>query len=310
MEKLYDQWIGSEWRNGTSAESWQRALHIPRNDLWAARNAQRATLVERTRRELLAHARRTQMDVAESAWMHNALDPNALTIVFARRFATYKRATLLLSDPERLTRLLTSKARPVQFIFAGKAHPKDDPGKEFLRKIVEFTHQANVRERFIFLEGYDVDLARDLVGGADVWLNVPRKPYEASGTSGMKSSANGGLNLSIPDGWWAEAWAEHNDMAAPPGWSIDAPSVTEGQDAADAEALFRLLENDVVPLFFERNESGVPLRWCHRMFNALRGLASYFNTHRMVSDYVEQAYLPANAAGVRSNGRAAADAGK
>ena len=256
---------------------------------------ERERLVVRARAELAQQATRQGASAASVEWVGNALDPNALTIVFARRFATYKRATLLLSDPNRLTRMLNHPTRPVQFIFAGKAHPKDEPGKEFLKKIVEFTQRPDVRERFVFLEGYDVDLARDLVGGADVWLNVPRKPYEASGTSGMKSAANGGLNLSIPDGWWAEAWAEHCDRAAPPGWSIEAPHVDEGQDAADAEVLFRLLEDEVVPLFYDRAENGVPIQWCHRMYNAVRELSAFFNTHRMVCDYVEHAYLIANA---------------
>lgn len=309
MERLYDEWIGATWRTSPDQEQWKRGMNIPRNDLWRARNIQRTTLVERARGELHAQAAREKLPESESTWIDTALDPNALTIVFARRFATYKRATLLLSDPARLTRLLKDKERPVQFIFAGKAHPKDDPGKEFLRKIVEFTRQADVRDRFVFLEGYDVDLARDLVSGADVWLNVPRKPYEASGTSGMKSAANGGLNLSIPDGWWAEAWNEHNDMAAPPGWSIEAEAVTEGQDAADAEVLFRLLEREVVPLFYDRNESGVPLGWCHRIYNAIRELSAFFNTHRMVCDYVEKAYLPANAEGGRSESRMSAAEG-
>jgi starch phosphorylase len=296
MERLYDEWIGTEWRTGTNAAQWQRALHIPRNDLWAARCAQRTTLVHRARAELKRNAAHSG---ASTDWTASALDPDALTIVFARRFATYKRATLLLSDPARLKRMITSAQRPVQFIFAGKAHPKDEPGKEFLRKIVEFSRDPDVRGRFVFLPGYDVNLARDLVAGGDVWLNVPRRPYEASGTSGMKSAANGGLNLSIPDGWWAEAWAEHNDMAAPPGWSIEAPHIGEGQDAADAEVLFNLLENDVVPLFYDRNEHGIPVAWCHRMYNALRTLSSFFNTHRMVCDYVEHAYLPAHNSSAR-----------
>ncbi len=300
MERLYNEWIGAEWRTDTGEERWQRAVHIPRNDLWKARNQQREKLVLRARAELGKQGTRQGLSPADMTWVFDALDPAALTIVFARRFATYKRATLLLSDPERLARMLTSAARPVQFIFAGKAHPKDDPGKEFMRKIVEFTHREDVRGRFVFLEGYDVDLARDLVGGADVWLNVPRKPYEASGTSGMKSAANGGLNLSIPDGWWAEAWAEHCDMAAPPGWSIEAPHVDAGQDAADAEILFQLLENEVIPMFYDRAENGVPTKWCYRMFNAIRELSAFFNTHRMVCDYVEHAYLLAHAEGSRA----------
>jgi starch phosphorylase len=181
----------------------------------------------------------------------------------------------------------------VQFIFAGKAHPRDEPGKELLRQIFAFAGQPDVRERLLFLEEYDVDLARALVAGADVWLNVPRKPYEASGTSGMKAAANGALNLSIPDGWWAEAWTDHNHAAHPIGWSIDA--VHDGaQDTADADALYASLESDVVPTFHQRDLHGVPLEWCERVRASIRQIVPYFNTHRMVREYVERCYGPAH----------------
>ena len=291
MAALYDRHVGREWREETDQVRWQRAAHVMAYELWAVRTAQRARLIEVTRREL---ARQLQRRGQPWDWAADVLDPDALTIVFARRFATYKRATLLLSQPERLRRLLASRARPVQFIFAGKAHPRDEPGKEFLRQIHEFAREPQVRQRFVFLEGYDVELARHLVAGADVWLNVPRRPYEASGTSGMKAAANGALNLSIPDGWWAEAWAEHNHLAEPPGWSIEAPQHwAEGQDPEDANALFGLLENDVVPLFYERDLRDIPNRWCERMRASMRELVPYFNTHRMVQQYTESFYLRA-----------------
>jgi glycogen phosphorylase len=235
--------------------------------------------------------------------MGSARTGSALTIVFARRFATYKRATLLLSQPQRLLRLLNDSQRPVQFIFAGKAHPKDIPGQALLREIVQFARTADVRNRFLFLEGYDVELARYLVQGADVWLNVPLRPYEASGTSGMKNAANGGLNLSIPDGWWAEAWSEHNRLPEPIGWNIDAghadtlelngPEAGRAdRDRADANALFDLLENEVVPLFYERTK-GISKGWSGRVRSAIRQCGGYFNTHRMVLEYVEITYQPA-----------------
>jgi starch phosphorylase len=292
MAALYDRHIGTEWRDEVDQVRWQRAAHALAHELWATRSALRTALVERARRAL-----RTQLERRGLAadWAAEALDPAALTLVFARRFATYKRATLLLSQPDRLRRLLADERRPVQFIFAGKAHPKDDPGKEFLRQVHEFGEDPAVRHRFVFLEGYDVELARFLVSGADVWLNVPRKPYEASGTSGMKAAANGALNLSIPDGWWAEAWAEHNRLPEAPGWSIEAPQhPAEGQDREDAEALFRLLEQDVIPVYYERDERDIPMRWCERVRSTLRQLVPFFNTHRMVQDYVEVAYLPAH----------------
>jgi starch phosphorylase len=223
------------------------------------------------------------------------LDPDALTIVFARRFATYKRAWLLLSDPDRLLRLLHG-SRPVQFVFAGKAHPRDLPGQEVLRRVASFAMLPETRARFVFLENYDVGLARTLVQGADVWLNVPRRPHEASGTSGMKAAANGALNLSILDGWWAEAWTDHNRMAEPIGWAVEgespAGSDTATRDRADAEALYTLLEQDVVPLFHERGADGLPARWIERIRATLRQVAPYFSTHRMVREYVEELYLP------------------
>jgi glycogen phosphorylase len=298
---LFEDRIGGQWQDDADELHWHRAAHIPAEDLWTARSIQRRRMVEHVRGCLAAEADRRGED---GAWATTALDPDALTIVFARRFATYKRATLLLSQPERLIRLLSDPDRPVQFIFAGKAHPKDVPGQALLREIVRFGRRPDLRGRFMFLEGYDVELARHLVQGADVWLNVPLRPYEASGTSGMKAAANGGLNLSIPDGWWAEAWTEHNRLPEPIGWCIEA-GVQAGaadvmgpeagrveRDRADADALFDLLENDVVPLFHAQR-NGVSRAWAARMRSAIRQCGGYFNTHRMVRDYVEIAYLPA-----------------
>ncbi|NJD10043.1 MAG: glycosyltransferase family 1 protein [Gemmatimonadetes bacterium] len=305
MAALYDRHIGREWRDETDQVRWQRAAHVLGHELWAVRSAQRARLIEVARRELTEQLRRR----GEPAdWACDVLDPDVLTIVYARRFATYKRATLLLSQPERLRRLLTSWDRPVQFIFAGKAHPRDEPGKENLRQIHAWSSDPRVRRHFVFLEGYDVELARSLVSGADVWLNVPRRPYEASGTSGMKAAANGALNLSIPDGWWAEAWAEHNHLAEPPGWSIEAPQHwAEGQDEEDANALFELLEHDVIPLFYERDLRAIPNRWCERMRATMRELVPFFNTHRMVQQYTEAFYLRAGGMPGRTHAHGASE---
>lgn len=298
---LFEDRIGGQWQDDADELHWHRAAHIPAEDLWAARTTQRRRMVEHVRGRLAAEAVRRGED---AAWATTALDPAALTIVFARRFATYKRATLLLSQPERLIRLLSDPDRPVQFIFAGKAHPNDMPGQTLLREIVQFGRRPDLRGRFMFLEGYDVELARHLVQGADVWLNVPLRPYEASGTSGMKAAANGGLNLSIPDGWWAEAWAEHNRLPEPIGWSIEAGEQAGAadvmgpedgrveRDRADADELFTLLENEVVPLFHAQR-NGVSRAWAARMRSTIRQCGGYFNTHRMVRDYVEIAYLPA-----------------
>jgi starch phosphorylase len=289
MAALYSRHVGESWLQATDEVHWRRAAHIPLEALWRVRSQQREELVALVRRTLARQELRRGGDIA---WTQRAFDPAALTIVFARRFATYKRATLLLTDPARLERIL--EQGDVQFVFAGKSHPRDDPGKELLRQIFLFAAQAHVRERFVFLEEYDVDLARALTSGADVWLNVPRRPYEASGTSGMKAAANGALNLSIPDGWWAEAWTERNAANHPIGWSIGA-AVDSGQDRADADALYALLENDVAPLFRARDAHGLPLEWCERIRSSVRNLVPFFNTHRMVGEYVRTAYLPAHA---------------
>jgi glycogen phosphorylase len=298
FDRLYHDRIGSDWRDGADGLNWHRAAHIPLDDLVAARAAQRRALVEHVRACLAAEAARR----GEAAdWTANALDRDALTIVFARRFATYKRATLLLSQPDRLLRLLRDRDRPVQFVFAGKAHPKDVPGQALLRQVASFSRRLDVRDRFVFLEGYDIQLARTLVQGADVWLNVPLRPYEASGTSGMKAAANGGLNLSIADGWWAEAWDEHNRLPDPIGWIVGRSDETAvipgtgeaGQTArarADAEALFRLLEDEVVPLF---HASDCGAGWAARVRSSVRQCGGFFNTHRMVREYTERVYVPA-----------------
>ncbi|MBR9991031.1 MAG: alpha-glucan family phosphorylase [Gemmatimonadetes bacterium] len=303
IARLYEDRIGSHWQDDCDELHWHRAAHIPLNELARARTVQRTRMVERVRQYLAAEAQRRGED---TSWTAEALDPEALTIVFARRFATYKRATLLFHQTERLEKLLRDERRPVQFIFAGKAHPKDVPGQALIKEIAQFARRPEFRDRFIFLEGYDVELARHLVQGADVWLNVPLRPYEASGTSGMKAAANGALNLSIPDGWWAEAWEEHNRLPEPIGWSIEAGAQADSldldgpeagrleRDRADAAALYELLENEVVPLF-HRGTDGVGREWAKRMRAAIRQLGGYFNTHRMVRDYVEIAYLPAAA---------------
>ena len=300
MADVYRKYVGAHWTEVRTAAEFRKAEQIPLDVLWDARRVQRNILLRTARRALGAQrARRGE----STDGIEDTLDPQALTIVFARRFATYKRATLLLTDPARLARLL--KHNKVQFIFAGKAHPRDEPGKELIRQIYRFGIEQKLSDRFVFIEDYEVAIARDLVSGADVWLNVPRKPYEASGTSGMKAAANGALNLSIPDGWWAEAWTDHNNIAHPIGWSIDAPHVEEGQDRADADALYTLLESDVIPLFFRRDDKGVPREWLERVRASIVQNVPFFNTHRMVGDYTNEAYLPAHRANGKSSERIA-----
>ena len=257
--------------------------------LWRQRSSRRARLVERVREQTGAE-----------------LDPEALTIAFARRFATYKRATLVLSDPDRLDRLVNDPERPVQLVFAGKAHPRDEGGKSLIRRIVEVSQEERFRNRVVFLPGYGIDLARDLVQGADVWLNNPRRPMEASGTSGIKAAANGVLNVSILDGWWDEAWrhAVATEGELPIGWAIGSGrnASPDEADRADAEALFQVLEQEVVPTFYRRGEDGVPGEWVGRMVRSIAYVAPFFNTHRMVRDYVERYRQAAEPAGAPSGG--------
>jgi glycogen phosphorylase len=242
--------------------------------LWTIRNERRHRLLAYVRERVGAR-----------------LDPHALTIAFARRFATYKRATLLLGDLDRLERLLRSEDHPVQVLFAGKAHPKDEGGQALIRRIVEISHDERFHDRIVFIPGYGIDVARELVQGADVWLNNPRRPMEASGTSGMKAAANGVLNLSVLDGWWDEAYSSAVEKAATIGWAIgegvDADSAAAA-DRHDEAALFRLLEDEVVPLFYDRDPQGNPRQWAERVAASIQEVAPFFNTHRMLRQYVDR----------------------
>jgi len=213
-----------------------------------------------------------------------------LTIGFARRFATYKRAALFLSQIDRLHDLVTDSNRPIQIIFAGKAHPADDPGKALIQKIANLRHDAKVAGRIVFIEDYDINVCRHLIQGVDVWLNNPRRPLEASGTSGQKVVLNGGLNCSILDGWWAEAFDGRNGFAIGRGETHALDNVL---DQRDGEALFDVLENQVVPLFYERDADGLPRDWIKMMMNSISSLAWRFSAHRMVMDYAKNCYVPA-----------------
>jgi starch phosphorylase len=226
-------------------------------------------------------------DLSQAA---EVLNSQALTIGFARRFATYKRSTLLLRDAERLIKILTDKDRPVQIIFAGKAHPHDNPGKDLIRQIVHFERRVGVRRRMVFLEDYDMVVARYMVQGVDVWLNTPRRPLEASGTSGMKATLNGGINLSVLDGWWDEAYTANT------GWAIgrgEEYADETQQDEIESNALYDLLEKEIVPLFYSRGADDLPRQWITKMKGAMRAIGPVFNTNRMVREYTERMYLPA-----------------
>ena len=218
------------------------------------------------------------------------LSPDALTIGFARRFATYKRANLILTDMETLASLANDPKRPVQFVFAGKAHPRDEPGKRILQQVAHLMRSRQFADRFVFVEDYDINVGRHLVQGVDVWLNNPRRPLEASGTSGQKVVLNGGLNLSILDGWWAEAYDGLNGFAIGTGRTHTNMSL---HDARDSEDLYRVLREEVIPLYYQRDRDGLPHGWIKRMKRTIRTLGWRFNADRMVMDYTLKCYVPA-----------------
>jgi starch phosphorylase len=291
MANLYDRYMGPAWRDDqTAGEGWDQMAQVSPEELWQTHARQREFLVAFTRRRLRQQLQRRGAPAQEIAAADEALDPDALTIGFARRFATYKRAILLLRDPDRLARLLLNKERPVQIIFAGKSHPADNPGKEMIRAVVHLAREERFRRRIVFLEDYDINVARQLVAGADVWLNTPRRSREASGTSGMKAAANGVLNLSILDGWWDEAYSQDLGWAIGHGESYPDEAY---QDQVESEALYHLLEEEVVPEFYARGSDGLPRAWINRMRNSIARLAPQFNTHRMVREYTERYYAPA-----------------
>jgi len=291
MERLLDRYLGAGWQEALAdPNTWARVTDIPDEELWALREAQRQKLLGFARERLQVYLRQRGLGEPEILQAAAALDPHALTIGFARRFATYKRATLLFSDPLRLLRLLNNADRPVQLLMAGKAHPRDEGGKDLIRQIIHFARQDEARRRIVFLEDYDLALARQMVQGVDVWLNTPRRPMEASGTSGMKVLPNGGLNLSVPDGWWAEAYDPEV------GWSIgrgEEYADPAEQDRVEANTLYELLENDVVPLFYDRSPEGIPRAWIGKMKNSMRRLCPVYNTNRMVAEYTQRFYIPA-----------------
>ncbi|PTN38750.1 alpha-glucan family phosphorylase [Desulfonatronum sp. SC1] len=290
---LFERYLGGNWKEDPDCTRvWQQAETIPDGELWRAHERLRERVVDyarfRLREQLVQRgARRKELQEADEV-----LDPQVLTIGFARRFATYKRATLLLADRERFLRLLTDPNRPVQFIFAGKSHPHDNEGKKFMQQLVQFCQQPEVRKRLVFLEDYDMEVAEYMVQGCDVWLNTPRRPLEACGTSGMKAIANGVLQVSTLDGWWVEA----HRMDSAVGWAIGQGEEYEDsayQDFVESQILYTLLEKEVIPTFYERGQANLPREWIRRMKKCLQLFTPVFTSHRMVADYVKNAYQPA-----------------
>lgn len=288
---LYERYLGPRWiTNPADQTVWERVDKIPGDELWVNHERRRERLVATARRLVREQREQSGAPPSELAEADEILNPEVLTIGFARRFAPYKRATMLLRDLDRLEKILCNKDRPVQIIFAGKAHPKNDPGKELIKRIIHVSRQDRFRRRIVFLENYDMVIARYIVQGADVWLNNPRRPLEASGTSGMKSSANGGLNLSVLDGWWDEAYSPEVGWAIGSGEEYADPDY---QDAVEVNALYNLLEKEVVPLFYDRGPDNMPRGWIARMKASMRSICPVFNTNRMVSEYTERLYRPA-----------------
>ena len=290
IARLYERYLGPRWyEEPTNQMIWERVAHIPDAELWRSHERMKERLVGFVRRRLRAQLQRRG---ANRSWIQKAsevLDPEALTIGFARRFATYKRAALILSDPERLERILNNPERPVQLLFAGKAHPKDHPGKELIRQLVHLSQREEFVNRIVFIENYNIEVARYMVQGVDIWLNNPRRPLEASGTSGMKVTVNGGVNLSVLDGWWCEAYQCDN------GWAIGAGEDYEDhayQDEVESTALYDLLEAEIIPIFYERGSDDVPREWTAVMKNSMRTVNSNFNTNRQVEEYAKRFYVP------------------
>jgi starch phosphorylase len=292
MQQLYDRHFPAGWmQNLGEPEVWQGIHHVDPGELWETHYTMKNLLLAFVRRRVSRQCRRRGESDEAVELARNILDPNVLTLGFARRFATYKRANLILTDLDRLAAMVGDPDRPFQIIYAGKAHPADEPGKQLIQRIANLRHDPRFAGRIVFVEDYDINVCRHLIQGVDVWLNNPRRPLEASGTSGQKAVLNGALNLSILDGWWGEAYDGSNGFAIGLGTQHVDERIT---DARDAESLCRVLEEEVIPLYYDRDIDGLPRHWIQRMMNSISSLAWRFSAHRMVADYVRWAYLPAS----------------
>jgi starch phosphorylase len=289
---LYDQYLQPDWREQyQDSRVWDLIRDIPDQELWEAHKRRKRRLIAFVRERMVRFAVERKASAAEIRRLAEVLDPEAFTIGFARRFATYKRATLLFRDVNRLKKLLTNPELPLQIVIAGKAHPKDHPGKTLIREIVQLSRDPSLSKRLVFLEDYGIEVARDMVQGVDLWLNNPRRGEEACGTSGMKASINGVLNLSILDGWWDEAYEISG------GWAIgDREPYSEDQDEYHATAIYSLLENEIVPMYYAGREDGVPDEWVRRMKQSLAHISPMFNCQRMIGEYMNRMYEPAHRA--------------
>jgi starch phosphorylase len=291
MFRLYDRHLGTGWHEHSGeARIWEGIENVDDGELWETHLSLKTRLIEFARKRLIEQAEWRGEPAAELSRLGKALSADALTIGFARRFATYKRADLVLRDMRLLASMVNDPKRPVQFIFAGKAHPHDEPGKRMLQQIAHLMRDQEFRDRFVFVEDYDISVGRYMVQGVDVWLNNPRRPLEASGTSGQKVVLNGGLNLSVLDGWWAEAYDGLNGFAIGTGRTHSNMDV---HDARDGQDLYRVLREEVIPLYYQRDRDGLPRGWIKRMKRTIRTLGWRFNANRMVMDYALKCYIPA-----------------
>ena len=290
MKNMLSRYVSEDWASKPyDFDIWEKVNNIPDNVLFDMKRNQRERLVSFIRRTTKETIRKNGGSASELLAAEDILNPNALTIGFARRFATYKRGYLLFMDEERLKRLFSNPERPIQFIIAGKAHPKDNEGKEIIKKIIHIAKKPEFRKHIVFIEDYDIEVARYMTRGVDIWLNNPRRPMEASGTSGMKASANGALNLSILDGWWDEGFNAKN------GWAIGAGEEYPDsgyQDYVESMEIYNTLEKDIIPVFYAKDKSGMPREWLKMVKENLRTVPSYFNTSRMLMDYADQYYVP------------------
>ena len=291
MRVLYDRVLPEKWYLKTGeADVWKGIDNLTPGELWETHQSLKNRLINYSRRRLIAQAKRHKLSDQQIAKLDDVLDPQALMIGFARRFAPYKRADLITQDMELLAKLVNDLKQPVQFVFAGKAHPADDNGKSILQRIYQMSLDDRFKGKIVFLEDYDINLGRHLVQGVDVWLNNPRRPLEASGTSGQKVVLNGGLNLSILDGWWAEAFDGKNGFAIGDG---EIHANQEIQDQRDADDLMKVMVDEVIPLYYDRDQDDIPQEWIRRMKRSIRTLGWRFNADRQVMDYVRETYIPA-----------------
>ena len=298
MSRLYDRHLGPDWQKRSGeASTWEGIESVDDGELWETHLSLKSRLLDFIRQRAMEQAEARGESRERILSLGRVLTPDALTIGFARRFATYKRANLILADIERLAAMVNDPKRPVQFVYAGKAHPRDEPGKRVLQQIAEMMRDSQFGEKFVFVEDYDINVGRHLVQGVDVWLNNPRRPLEASGTSGQKVVLNGGLNLSVLDGWWAEAYDGMNGFAIGTGRTHSNMDV---HDARDGEDLYRTLREEVIPLYYQRDRDGLPRGWIKRMKRTIRTLGWRFNANRMVMDYTLKCYVPA-AGGISSD---------